>query len=336
MPVRSLIISIFLLILLSSCSQKTKRSMYYWKTRFDFKKQDTEFLKSNSISTLYVRFFDLSVSQQGTAFPKAPLICDTLFPADIQLVPVVFIENESLINISPDSIISVAQNVILKIETLAKSELKVSDYSEIQLDCDWNKASKDLFFSLVSEIKKKSGKEISVTVRLHQLKHQTQTGIPPADRGVLMYYNMGQLKNPTEINSILNNTIGKKYLQNAPQYPYELSLALPVFSWSVLFRNNEFVGILNQINEKNIDSVKFLQKQKKNSYLVQSDTVFGSYLFRYGDILRLENITISELERSKTFCHKFTNHEIILFSYSPETNILHNENNFNRIYNIDY
>jgi len=237
-----------LILVLSACKQESERSIYVWKTTFDLQKSDINFLKSNKITKLYIRFFDISVSEHGRPYPKAPIRSTSKLSADFEVVPVVFIENESLKKIPIDSIESLSKSILTKIEFLAKTELEITQLSEIQLDCDWSKSTKAQFFKLVESIKKQSAKKISVTVRLYQLKYPEQTGVPPADCGVLMYYNMGQLKNPDERNSILNNEIGEKYLTNAKQYPIELSLALPVFSWSVLFRAGKFQGILNNLS----------------------------------------------------------------------------------------
>jgi len=323
------------LLILSSCNPDTERSMYVWKTTINFNETDINFLKTNKITKLYIRFFDISVSENGTSFPKAPLKSNTKLGADFEIVPVIFIENESLAKISEDSVENLAKKIVSKTKFLAENELGLHQFTEIQLDCDWSKNTKQPFFKLIESVKKISKKKVSVTVRLHQLKYPEQTGVPPADCGVLMYYNMGQLKNPDEKNSILNNKTGQLYLKNTEKYPLELSLALPVYSWTVHVRAGKFLSILSNLHEKNVDSLKFLQKQSDNSYLVRSDTLFANTYFRYGDRLRLENVSISELERSKELCRKFTNHEIILFSYSPETNFLHHENVFNRIYKPD-
>ena len=65
---------------------------------------------------------------------------------------------------------------------------------EIQLDCDWNSSTQKKYFNLIEEMKLYPTWENivwSATIRLHQLKYPKQTGVPPVNKGVLMFYNMG-------------------------------------------------------------------------------------------------------------------------------------------------
>ena len=79
---------------------------------------------------------------------------------------------------------------------------------------------------------------LSATIRLHQVKYYKQAGIPPVDRGMLMFYNMGKLNALTAENSIYNSNDAAGYIETVDDYPLKLDLALPAFSWAVHFRNS--------------------------------------------------------------------------------------------------
>lgn len=328
----------YLLLLLflafSSCKEnKNKRAFYIWKTQLKTDTADLQFFSRNKIEKLYIRFFDISYRPAEGAYPKAPLKAESKLPDSFEIVPVIFIENNSLKKIREDSIQSLAEKIFRKTKDIFRFEFKREDFAEIQLDCDWSKSTRKKFFKLTKNLKSVSGKQISVTLRLHQLKYPEQTGIPPADRAVLMYYNMGKLKDRNEYNSVLNNKIGAQYLRPAKKYPLKTSLALPVFSWTVLFRYGKFKGLLNNIHQKNIDSLAFLEKKSDRSYIVRRDTVYNNVYFRYGDKLRLEKVSIAALDTAKKLCRKHTAGEIVVFSYSPKNNFLHHEDSLNRIFN---
>jgi len=68
---------------------------------------------------------------------------------------------------------------------------------------------------------------VTATIRLHQIKFKDKTGIPPVDQGVLMAYNIGELKNNKQ-NSILEANIVKQYINKNTEYPLKLKLALDI------------------------------------------------------------------------------------------------------------
>jgi hypothetical protein len=60
-----------------------------------------------------------------------------------------------------------------------------------------------------------------------------------------MLYNTGDIDTPDETNSIFKPEDAKKYLKGAPaSYPLPLDVALPAFSWTLVFRDGELWKIL--------------------------------------------------------------------------------------------
>lgn len=148
---------------------------------------------------------------------------------------------------------------------------------------------------------------LSATIRLHQVKYSSKSGIPPVDRGLLMCYNMGNLKNPATGNSILDNNELEKYLGGLQHYPLQLDIALPVFDWYVLYRDNTYRGIVTQIPENGMNSTTgFWQK---NRFTFQKDTVINGISFLQKDQLRLEENTADELLQATAAILKKLSHD---------------------------
>jgi len=321
-----------------SCTKNNSfvRSLYLWKVSQNISEKDTSFFNKNKIDKLYIRFFDVS-KEKNEFTPKGILNFTGICPEKQEIIPVIFIENKSLENADFEQIKELATNMRTKMKSLSAQYFPNKIIKELQLDCDWSNKTKDNFFRLIQVTEEENpDKVISVTIRLHQIKYSEKTGVPPADKGVLMYYNMGNFKNPEELNSILNNTTGEQYLKNIEEYPLDLSLALPVFSWSVLFKENEAKGIIYSLNSNTIESNDFLEKTKNNLYKVIKDTVYEDYYLRKGDILRFENSEISEIKKAENLCKKLTKNEIIIFSYSPENSKIIKDDKIDEIFSIKY
>ena len=92
-----------------------------------------------------------------------------------------------------------------------------------------------------------------------------------------MYYNMGDLEALDEPNSILNLEKAAPYLAN-PHYDLPLDIALPIFSWGVLFREGKMIKLLPGNGRQGMEEV------------TESTYLDGYYLYA-GDIIRWEAIT---------------------------------------------
>ena len=134
---------------------------------------------------------------------------------------------------------------------------------------------------------------ISATIRLHQIKFLAKTGVPPVSKGLLMCYNMGNLKNPATKNSIIETEELKKYIDNLAAYPLPLDVALPLFNWKVLFRNNTYAGLIQNLPDSLLTN-PFISKAG-NRYLFLKDSLLAGYPFKKGDVLRNEQSEYSEI-----------------------------------------
>jgi len=269
-------------------------AFYHWKNEVNLSLSETEYLQDLSVQKLYLRFFDVDwdvVRKEPVPISVVNLSSPNEIPSKI--VPTVFITNRTFLKIKNNDLLNFAEKLLLKIQHIQK-KIPYSQISEIQIDCDWTQKSKKNYFDFLDILKrklKKENRQLSVTIRLHQLKFPDQTGIPPSDRGVLMCYNVGELQIWNTENSILDAQITANYLKADMHYSLPLDLALPVFHWGVLFRDGEMIKLINQLEAIELRDQKFYSNEKKNRYTVNHSTyLHGHYLYP-GDQIRLESVS---------------------------------------------
>ena len=136
-----------------------------------------------------------------------------------------------------------------------------------------------------------------------------------------MCYNMGNLKDPATKNSILETTELKKYIGNLSSYPLPLDIALPLFDWKVLYRNNFYKGLIQNLPDEAFS--KSFSKKNDNNYQVLKDTLLQGYDLRKGDIIRNEQSDISEiLAASKLINNQLKNTRLRVSLYHLDSLIL--------------
>jgi hypothetical protein len=272
--------------------------MYHWKSVYQPNSMETAFLARHGISTLYVKFFDVDADPiTGKPIPVATLQQADPFPDSLNIVPVVFITQPALRQMKgpeADSFANKISNRILQICTNAG----ITETKEWQLDCDWTEKSKADYFRLVDAVKKIAHRKkikLSVTLRLYPYKYQTAMGVPPADKALLMCYNMGNLTNPATVNSIIDPDEMNKYLTVGQPYPLLLDAALPLFSWQVWFRDKTYLGL---VYPAELEDVACLT-QTGNKRVFTKDTVIGGRFFMKGDWLRDERSDPEQLVQAR-------------------------------------
>ena len=193
---------------------------------------------------LYVKYFDLDWDEQrGQAIPLASVQWEYSPAADLEIVPVIFITTRVLEQLSDRAIPAVAKKMAAHIKKLHP---QLSQITQIQVDCDWTPSTKERFFSLVRSLRKAFPPSViwSATIRLHQIRDYRQTKVPPVDRGMLMFYNMGSLRTWEETNAILNLEAARTYMTGAvAAYPLPLDVALPLYHWGAIFRRGALTYI---------------------------------------------------------------------------------------------
>ncbi|MFY4810726.1 hypothetical protein ACOTWH_08880 [Aliarcobacter butzleri] len=258
------LILVFALIVFSYNKTQTKDiqiSFYSWENSFE---------EQNINEKLYIKILDVNFST------KLELLKTNIKEPPKDFIPVIYITNETMKNVD----YSLVSKAILE-------TLKNYKFDEIQIDCDWSLSTRSNYFNLLEDLKEKLNKKISATIRLHQIKYYTKTGIPPVDYGVLMYYNMSNIGDFDTKNSILDNEIAKKYHYNFDVYPLKLKLALPLYSQAIQFREEKAISLFEGVEEKDFNND--FEKLENNRYKVLNSHYFkGRYIYK-DDIFRLEN-----------------------------------------------
>ncbi len=342
---------IVVILFFCSCSEEEKnntKAFYYWKTNYNFSEQDKEMVKNLQVDKFYLRFFDVRINKSlGKAVPVGKLTFNNKKKYPYNYVPCVFITNDVIKKLTNEELKTLASNITGEIDYIArKINLSEQDsslsaqslYNEIQIDCDWSIKSKDKYFFFLENLQKIiPNKKITVTLRLWQLKNKKAAGIPPVDRVMLMCYSTGNPRNYDIDNSLANYKEIEKYVKGQ-SYPLQLDIALPIYSWAILFRNRTFKKIVRNFNFRDAQSDTSLFKHiKNNRYFVKKDTVMFDFYLRYGDELRLESFDKEEMYKLikllKSEDLKLNNSVISFFSWDSTYIKNHGYENINAYYN---
>lgn len=283
------------MIFITACRPKEKRTVnrgfYFWKTQVHVSPYEQSYMDSLNTDLLYVRFFDVDARDNQKGIKPVAIARFGENIGKYHIVPVVFITPSALKVMNHLNLDEHAQNISELIQKKAQ-EINVNPH-EVQIDCDWTAGTKDIYFEFLKTLRRQpffKEKTLSVTIRLHQVKYRQSSGIPPADKGLLMVYNMDNISDISTENSIFNKSLAKDYLSSIGSYPLPLDIALPIFSWMLLFENDQLKGIMRDVKSFRIleDSYIF-KKEKENLYRVLKDTIFYSHTIKKGQIIKYED-----------------------------------------------
>jgi len=287
------VLTIFFILFLLSCQPSKNApeiSFYYWKTVFKLSENERICLNNNNVKNLYIRYFDIDLDEYKKPFPREIIRFEEL-PENIIIIPVVYIKNSVMLKDSID-----LSDLAKKINDLINqiNRTKNINSHQLQIDCDWTLNSKDNFMKFMGLIKTISKKKISVTIRLHQIKYAEKTGIPIADYGVLMYYNMGKIAGDS-LNSVYDRETALKYLSSLDSYPLDLDLALPIFFRGVQIRDNKVVNLISKIDTESFKNDTNFIIQDKTLVKVKNPNFKLGYYFKKNDLIKIENINFEQL-----------------------------------------
>jgi hypothetical protein len=252
------------LSILQSCKKAAPATtaFYYWKSNFNLNAGQLNILKQAANSNLYIRFFDVKWDADRELVKLNAVVNFKQSATVFEITPVVFITNTAFEHTSVNATDSLAVKVYKAVNTIAKTNHVA--FKSIQIDCDWTLGTKDKYFAFLKSFKVVSRKELSATIRLHQVKYKARTGVPPIDKGTLMFYNVGQINADLhENNSIYNEKDAGRYIEFAKHYPLPLDIALPLFSWSILIRDGRVIQVYGNISRDdlkenpNFEAMKF-------------------------------------------------------------------------------
>lgn len=284
-----------LLVLLGACSYEDtppEQALYCWKTQVQFSAEEADFVKNNRIERLYIRYCDVGL-RDNAPVPIAPVDIDTLSLQGKTVIPVVYLKNEIFTS-------ELTEGNSTYISTLAH---KLGDYieqinryyrlrvSEVQFDCDWSLSTKQAYFSMLEAFKKEYPYQLSATIRLHQVKYREETGVPPVDYGVLMYYNMGRIT-ATGANSIYDRSTALRYLGKLRAYPLPLDIALPMFAWGVHSADGQVLNLVGGLTHAEAQAISTLVPiDASDIYKVAEQTYYKGRVWQAGDLIKIEEVS---------------------------------------------
>lgn len=329
--------------LISSCHQskdlKIERAIYKWEGRYFDSKELSE-IKSLGVQKVYHKIFEVDFSAVRGNFPfekNKPWYGNEFYNANMELVPTVFIKNEIFAHNDNKSLDKLADDIVFLINKYCQNPtygvLQIN-YDEIQIDCDWTMSTKDKYFYLLKKIKEISGKKLSCTLRLYAYAYPDIMGVPPVDKVMLMCYNLIKPLSDHKRNSILDLDEMKKYMHKK-KYPVKMDIALPIFYWSLLFKNNQFEGTLD-LTSNEINS--FAKVVEPYWYEVQRDTLieYHKYL-QEGDRIKSEEVPIEDIMNALDILSNIVKNEdvvtIALFSWKSSTLKHYSHEDLDAIYN---
>jgi hypothetical protein len=312
---------------MSSCSKgdenaNIQRGMYWWNGDVSGYNSGIDnflpWLKDNNIQKIYFKLYDVDWNKAEGIFPADGPHSggEGMMNLYYEFVPCVFITNQVFENATESELTILSDRISAKIDT---------SYKEYQIDCDWSARTKDKYFFFLNTLKKKlPNHEMSVTIRLYQYKYPEKTGVPPASRGALMLYNFSSPKKYSEKNSIFDKEEAEKYITSKP-YALPLDFILPSFSWSVLYQEKEFAGLLHSFSTEDAKSYCF--KVSDNMYRSKVDTVIEEFYIRKGNLIKVEDINEARVFEAKELIKEFKNtdtYTLSIFSLNSGTQNLVN------------
>ena len=319
--------TLFLFLFLFNCRNREPRivntAVHHWKSRLDISNFEQSYCAEIQANTVYLRLFDVDFNQENK-FPEplAQLNFDKNGLIHFKtIIPTVFITNRTLMN-TPDAQIDSLSTLIFNkirqitegadnlgnplnsLNNLSNTSVFNDKISAFLIDCDWTASTQNKFFQLIKHLKTLTAKQIIATIRLHQIKFREKTGIPPADRGLLMAYNTSDLSDPKTVNSILNIDVLKTYTKELSTYPLQLDVALPIFSWGIVKRDGQAVQLIPNCNKdfltKNsaITEGSYFENKKENTIEILKNGYFNGYYLYADDVIKIEEIPIGDLQKA--------------------------------------
>jgi hypothetical protein len=286
-------------IVFASCEQgtiKVERAAYFWKSdEWEMSDREVNICDTLQIQKMYVKFFEVDHNGEMGNFPISKTRLGSYglnHFRDSSVVPVVYLRNIVFQKSTREELDVLADNVNFLINKYCEEDFEDAKIKEFQMDCDWTPKTKDNYFYFLERLRALSGKEISCTLRLYPYKYREAMGVPPVDKVTLMCYNLLSPLENRDKNSILDLEELESYLKDTPKYPMHVDVALPIYSWGMVFHNEVFTDIL-YTDTKALKSV--LKEQSPMWFDVIKDTVVNETYLRIGDKIKYEEVNASKI-----------------------------------------
>lgn len=324
---KSILQCLICILFLTNCSKNNNNhdyGFYYWRSNFNLSENEKQTLNKSKVENLYTRFFD--VAKQNNQFLEVGVInINQEIATDKKIVPVIFITNETWFNIKPNDIQFLADKINDHINRI-KSNHKLNLANEIQIDSDWTTSTKNDYFKFLQTLKQVSKKNITCTLRLHQVKDKSQTGIPPVEKMHLMCYATSSPLENQKQNSILDVRTLKSYLRKVEDYPVKLDIALPIYSWGIVTNHLGKKKLINALTAEELMQNKNFKTISDNNFeVLKDDFYFGLYLNK-GFKIKIEEITEKDITESLNFIDNKLNYPFNIIYYHLDERFTKNYN----------
>lgn len=295
-------------------------SVFRWGNSYWLEGEEQEAIQRNRIQRVYLKILDIDWNSANGAHPvsKVPVpyqwrsyYSDRGYWTDrVELVPCIYITNNTFLRITEEEVDELANNLLRKLRMERPEKIH-----GVMLDCDWSTKTKAKFFRLTRLMNDSLDVPLTVTVRLHQFAQPTRTGVPPADRGMLMPYNVGRISEPGTVNSIFDHATAEPYFKNTKPYPLPLDIGLPAFSWGVQFRKGALVGLLQEQFVNDALNAGLLGGEANGNLHVINENNSAMPELHLGDMIRVERITPETIAQVTALARTAVNSDTIAVAY---------------------
>ncbi|MCE5300267.1 MAG: hypothetical protein LLG37_05270 [Spirochaetia bacterium] len=320
-----LIAAIIVLVVFCGCAKPaphfTNHAFYYWKTIFKISADERAMFDSLRVNKLYLRLYDVvydDVKKQPV--PVSPVSFGAPHIDGMEIVPVVFIRQDVMKNISDKEAKALAANMAgLAGSILERNRIQAGEF---QLDYDWTPSTRERYFNFIESFRKElqsvcPGAVLSATVRLHQVKYKKATGVPPVSKGMLMAYNMKEIRDLTKEDTVFDVEELAKYAQSINSYPLKLDLALPVFPSCFIYDNGQIKTILTGLDKALLNDTAKFKRTGEGFYVAKGCFRHKGTEFSVGDTVKLENVNINDIKKAVQLLNrgKSTGDTLCLFHF---------------------
>ena len=276
-------------------------AFYAWKTRWNPSPVLIHELEKRHVTQIYLRLMDFDLDPE-TQLPTAmaPLQVIATLPKAIHFTPVVFLKNRLFEKMNKAEVKELAVQVG---QVVVQNAARHFIFHELQIDCDWTISTQKNYFAFLEHLNENLHPKkilVSSTIRLHQVKYRTLTGVPPVKRGMLMFYNLGMLATDAKNSSIYNSVDASRYLSAIESYPLPLDVVFPLFSWIIQSRDS---NIIELISDSSLEFENFLKSQhplSDHEWIITRSQFHQGRYYREGDHLKEESTSPAELKKAVT------------------------------------
>lgn len=283
-------------------------SAFRWRNAYWLEGEEAQAIQRNGVQRVYLKLLDIDWNSAHGAHPISTVNVpyqwrgygnsDGTWTNEVELVPSIYITNNTFLKIGDKEVDALAHKLLRKLRMECPPTIH-----GVMLDCDWSAKTKARFFRLVKVMNDSLDVPLTATIRLHQYAQPKKTGVPPADRGMLMPYNVGTITAPGNVNSIFDRATAEPYFTSTKAYPLPLDIGLPAFSWGVQFRKGAFLGILTETQVHQAMYAGLLRGETHGTLQVVNEDQRVMPALHVGDVIRVEQMTpdviaqVSELAR---------------------------------------